>query len=359
MNIIYDNIIFSLQSAGGISVVWKNLLTNCLDRANISCIEYPGANINLSRKSIDIPSDIVIEKSLKPRLAELFSPYVIYNKKEHFIFHSSYFRTCRHPKSINVTTVHDFIFEQGHPTFKQKMRIALNYRSIRKSDAIVCISNNTKKDLLKYLPDIDPSKISIIYNGVSENYHKLDSVPYPAYNNHVLFVGGRKGYKNFRFTVEALSNTRYNLLICGKPLSGEERVMLDTNLPNKYSFIAFPSNEELNKIYNSVYALIYPSSYEGFGIPILEAQRCKCPVIAFNSSSIPEVAGDGAILLETLFHDALIEALNNLDNRQFKSELIENGYINSQRFSWKNMAENYLMLYQNLLDNKNSNSSFR
>lgn len=355
MNIIYDNIIFSLQNAGGISVVWENLLINCIDRANISCIEYPGANINLSRSSIEIPSDIIIKKSLKPRFAELLRPNVLYNKKEKFIFHSSYFRICNHPKAINVTTVHDFIYKQGVSTFKQRLRIKMNYKAIRNSDAVVCISENTKKDLFRFLPDINPEKVYVIYNGVSEDYYPIPDIPYPQYRDCVLFIGGRQGYKNFRFTVEALSGTKYNLLVCGKSLDEDEKVLLDKYLPNHYTVITLPSNEELNKIYNSVYALVYPSSYEGFGIPILEAQRSKCPVIALNSSSVPEVAGEGAILLETLFRDALIEALDSLDDRKFKSELTEKGYINSQRFSWKKMAETYLQLYKNLLDDKNNN----
>lgn len=353
MKIIFDNIIFSLQTTGGISVVWENMLKNFSRQANISYIEYSGAQNNLSRKTLQLPLDDIISKSLNPKLAEFQSPKVAYYGDDNFIFQSSYFRTCKHPKAINVTTVHDFIYEQWKPTLKQKMRIFLNYRAIRKSDAVVCISENTKRDLLKYIPDLDISKISVIYNGVSEDYHCLNSIPYPEFKNHVLFVGGRQVYKNFGYTVESLSRSKYHLLICGKPLSDDEKYLLEIYLPNKYSCITFPSNEELNKIYNSVYALVYPSSYEGFGIPILEAQRAKCPVIAFNSSSVPEVAGDGAILLNNLTSYALINALDRLNDKSFRFDLIEKGFINSQRFSWVKMTNDYLKLYQKLLDRKN------
>lgn len=355
MKIVFDNIIFSLQRAGGISVVWENLLKSRLRQFDVSYIEYSKAKKNLYRKALQIHTDNIIIKSLNPKLAELINPRISYNGKEYFIFHSSYFRICNHPKAINVTTVHDFIYEQGVPTFKQRLRIKMNYKAIRNSDAVVCISENTKKDLFRFLPDINPEKVYVIYNGVSEDYYPIPYIPYPQYRDCVLFIGGRQGYKNFRFTVEALSGTKYNLLVCGKSLDEDEKVLLDKYLPNHYTVITLPSNEELNKIYNSVYALVYPSSYEGFGIPILEAQRSKCPVIALNSSSVPEVAGEGAILLETLFRDALIEALDSLDDRKFKSELTEKGYINSQRFSWEKMAETYLQLYKNLLDDKNNN----
>lgn len=352
MNIVFDNLIFSLQKAGGISVVWGNLLSNCIGRAKISFIEYFGAENNLSRNVLNIPSVSIKYKSINPKLAELLTPKVLYNGNEPFIFHSSYFRICKHSKAINITTVHDFIYEQGKPTLKQKLRIALNYKAIRKSDAIVCISENSKRDLLKFIPDIDASKISVIYNGVSESYNKISKKPYPEYSNHILFVGGRQGYKNFRFIVEALSGTNYPLLICGKSLSNEEKTMLDSYLPKRYKFVSLPSNEELNKIYNSVYALVYPSSYEGFGIPILEAQRAQCPVIALNSSSIPEVAGNGAILLDSIEPSALIDALDKLSDTIFRSSLIKNGYINSKRFSWGKMANGYMALYEQLYNQR-------
>lgn len=349
MRIVYDNIIFSLQRAGGISVVWQHLLNHCLGKADISCLEYAGAAKNLSRKSLVVPAEDIVVKSLNPRVAELFSPGVPSRPEAHFIFHSSYYRTCNNPKAINVTTVHDFIYEYVRPTVKQRLRKALNYRAIRKSDAIVCVSENTRRDLLKFIPEIDSSKISVIHNGVAETFHKLDTRPFAEYADYVLFVGGRSGYKNFRFIVEALAGTKFKLLICGKPLSKSEGRMLDAHLPNRYRSIVFPSNEELNRIYNSVYALVYPSAYEGFGLPIPEAQRAGCPVIALGSSSVPEVAGNGAILLDSLTQDNLADALERLADREYRTDLIERGHANSQRFSWKSMAESYLKLYERLL----------
>lgn len=351
MKVFFDNLIFSLQRAGGISVVWENLLKNCLGHVDHRFLEYPGAYHNLSRKSLEIPPEDIIAMSLKPKLAELVNPKVQYHDNENFIFHSSYFRICGHQKAINVTTVHDFIYEQGKPTLKQKLRIALNYRAIRKSDAIVCISENTKRDLFKYLPDVNPSKVYVIYNGVSEDYYPIGETPYPEYKSHVMFVGGRQGYKNFDFAVRSLAKTAYKLLICGSPLNERERGLLDQCIPGRYDVVEYPSNNELNKIYNSVHCLLYPSSYEGFGLPVVEAQKAGCPVIALSASSIPEIVGDYPLLMPSLDEAYMIEMLTKIEDSVIRTKVIESGIESAKRFSWQRMAVNYLTLYKTLIEN--------
>ncbi len=349
--IIFDNIIFSLQKAGGISVVWKNLLENIIPQTeNIRFIDYADSHNNLFRKDIDIDNSKILNTGkFNKVLSQFLHPRI--ESEDKFIFHSSYFRYCNNPKAINVTTVHDFIYEQGKPTLKQELRIWLIYKTIRKSDAIVCISENTKKDLFKYLPDTALEKVHVIYNGVAEDYRPLETTPYPQYKNSVLFVGGRQGYKNFDFVVRSLHPTSYNLIICGSPLTLNEKILCDKYLPNRYTNVPFPNNEELNRIYNSVYCLVYPSSYEGFGIPILEAQRAECPVIALKSSSIPEVIGEDGIMLSALSEDELRDKLNSLENHEYRKHIIESGLKNSKKFSWQKMASEYMELYNILLQN--------
>lgn len=347
-----DNIIFSLQKAGGISVVWQNLISNLQQSSysnDIRYIEYKNAATNIFRTNLNIPRcQIKIIKKINQIFEQFRSPEVTSNKK--FIFHSSYFRICNNPNAINVTTVHDFIYEQGNPTWKQKLRIWLNYKAIKKSDAIVCISENTKKDLLKYLPDIDTSKVHVIYNGVSEDYFPLKNIPYPQYQDYVLFVGGRQGYKNFDFVVKTLQNTSYKLLICGSSFKEDEKEIVDKYLPTRYKLIEYPSNKELNKIYNSVYCLVYPSSYEGFGLPVLEAQRAGCPVIALAASSILEIVGKDSLLMPTLEGSHLIELLAKIKDPDIRIKLIDLGFEVSNRFSWRKMADEYLNLYNILLN---------
>lgn len=215
---------------------------------------------------------------------------------------------------------------------------------------MVCVSENTKNDLLRIVPDIDPSKIHVIYNGVSDDYRPIQHKPYDRYRNSVLFIGGRSGYKNFEFVVKALSGTDYRLLICGAEITMAEKKSLDTHIPGQYDFIKHPDNTELNRIYNSVHCLAYPSSYEGFGIPVLEAQRAGCPVIALNSSSIPEVMGNTWGMMDRLDESEFKWMLSKLHDTSLRNQTINEGLENSKRFSWKKMANEYISLYNRLLN---------
>lgn len=353
--VYFDNIIFSLQRAGGISVVWANLVQR-ISGVNEDSIflEYQNASNNLFRAEIRLPSNKVkVFKWFNKVLSQYLSPSIRCNRP--FIFHSSYFRICNNPKALNVTTVHDFIYEQGNPNLQQRLRIKLDYRAIRKSDAIVCISESTKNDLFKYIPDIDKDKVSVIYNGVSTDYHTTND-KIPSLNGYVLYVGGRQEYKNFDFIVRSLKHTNYKLVICGNELTDSEQSLLDSTLGRDcYKFLLRPSNEELNKIYNSVHCLAYPSSYEGFGIPILEAQRAGCPVISLNTSSIPEVMGHCWGMMEQLDKNGFISMLVKLEDSKFRNIVISEGLVNSQRFSWDKMAKEYIALYDNLLRSASHN----
>lgn len=351
--IYFDNIIFSLQKAGGISVVWQNLLTEMIkDQIDFNVIEYPKADLNIFRKQLKLsPDKIQYRNFVISKTIEQLINVSIDLRSSPFIFHSSYYRLCSNVNSINVTTVHDFIYEKGFMNIglKEKFRLWLNYHSIKNSDHIVCISKNTKKDLLNYIPDVDESKISVIYNGVSKEYRPLHSIE-QQYGDYILFVGGRQNYKNFEFTVNAVRDTKYKLLICGNELSNLEKKMLDELLGlHRYKFKLRPSNIELNNIYNQVHSLIYPSSYEGFGIPVLEAQRAGCPVVALNTSSIPEIIGDGGLLLNSLDKEEFKSLIFEIDSFRNRERLIEAGLYNSSKYSWTKMANGYKSLYDKLL----------
>lgn len=346
--IFFDNIIFSLQHAGGISAVWKELLRNLSMDCEFACFEYDNANGNLFRRQLSIPKHKLLRLNHFSKVFSQFQKVKVKFDKP-FIFHSSYFRLCSNKNAKNVTTVHDFIYEQGRMNLRQHLRVKMNYNAIRKSDAIVCVSENTRRDLIELLPDIDISKVHVIYNGVSEDYFQITQAPYPKYRDSILYVGGRQEYKNFDFVVKSLEATDLNLLICGSPLSCKEKHTLDLYLPERYEVIEFPSNEELNRIYNSVYCLAYPSSYEGFGIPVLEAQRAGCPVVAFNASSIPEIIGEEALLMESLIPENFIDLLNCLKNKATRERIVAAGLKNSARFSWKRMTDEYLSLYKSLI----------
>lgn len=351
MDIIFDNIIFNLQKAGGISAVWKELIehTQGYEDLNLRFLEYEGSTDNIFRRELSIPSNnIDLKKGSLLGIKRYLNPSV--DAKEPFVFHSSYFRTCSNKNAKNISTVHDFTYEYFMTGMQQRVHTWQKNCALLNSDIVVCISENTKKDVLKFVPGIDESKIRVIYNGVSEDYRQVDTHRWDSLGEYVIFVGSRQPYKQFQFTVEATKDTPYKLAIVGGKLSEAEVAFLDRTIGrDKYVYTGFLSNEELNELYNQAVCLAYPSAYEGFGIPVLEAQRAGCPVIAYNASSIPEVIGETPLLLNSLTVSEFHDKLNLLKQNSVRKEIVEAGLINSKRFSWKKMGEEYVELYKELL----------
>ena len=350
MCLFYDNIVFDLQKSGGVSVVWYELLRRMV-RDNSFNIRYidNGGVINPYRRKLNIRDDAVIRiDGYIPVYRYL--PVRIKNKTP-FIFHSSYYRYCNNPNAVNITTVHDFTYEYFRKGLAKKLHCWQKYQTLRHSQYIVCISENTKRDLLKFVPDIEEDKIRIIYNGVSEEYYPLEknlaeNLPFEK-GSYVVFVGSRGGYKNFDFLKRCMARSKYNFVIVGSALSEEEKQSLEQYVPQKrYCCMGFLPNKGLNVIYNHAAALVYPSAYEGFGIPVIEAQRAGCPVIAYNSSSIPEVIGDTPLLMSELSEKELLDKLELLSDRELMKEVRADGLENSKRFSWDKMCQGYLDLYK-------------
>lgn len=356
--IIFDNIIFSLQKSGGISVVWKEFYSRLINKNNTEnyyFIDYNKSKSNFLYRELNFNGNILYKFVRYPFNIQRFFNPKLKNIKEKFIFHSTYYRICKNPLAINITTVHDFTYEYYRKGIAKFIHCKQKYNAIRKSQYIICVSENTKKDLLKYLPYIDESKIHVIYNGISDKYFPLNDIntniqiPY-ARDSFVLFVGSRAKYKNFDFVVENLFQQKYNLVIVGSPLTNKEKKHLEKFIPqNKYKVLSFVSEEYLNMLYNYAIALVYPSSYEGFGIPILEAQKAGCPVIALYTSSIPEIIGETPLLMRKLTGQEFISKLNLLSNKTLIKIITEKGIINAQKYSWDKMYNEIMNLYYEIL----------
>lgn len=348
--ILFDNIIYSLQQSGGISSMWTMLLNSFYqdNRFDYTCFESNKKVFqNIYRKDLSIDkSKILIHKSILPLSIERYLDINVPNSDIFSIFHSSYYRVLQNKSIKSIVTVHDFTYERFMSGIKKQIHCHQKYKAINNADFIVCVSNNTYNDLLYYLPEINKNKVKVIYNGVSSDFHHIENI---EKDDYLLYVGSRCNYKNFNLLIEALSETSHRIKICGTPLSNKEEQFLNKKIGhNRYEIYSNINNAQLNQLYNSSKCLIYPSSYEGFGLPILEAQSANCPVIALNTSSIPEVIGKSPLLIKNADKKSLIKALNMLEQDSILEEVINAGQANVKRFSHETMANQYKDLYLNL-----------
>jgi mannosyltransferase len=209
--------------------------------------------------------------------------------------------------------------------------------------AIICNSENTKKDLILFHPDYK-GMIKVIYLGLSEDYYQINR----PRKNIAIFIGGRTGYKNFEYAVKLVHELpNLNLqIIGGGALKKQEIDLLRKYIPNRYEYYQSLSNSELNIKYNEAKFLLYPSLYEGFGVPVVEAQAAGCPVVCCDVSSLPEIAGDAAIYIsgKDMVND--LHIISGLEDHDYYCHLVEKGLNNCRRFSWKKCAEQTYEFYQ-------------
>lgn len=351
MKIIIDNIIFKWQKSGGISVVWHELVKRMLTNSSlcINFIEYQGSNWNLFHKELNIPTNnILYVKSKKLFLLKRYFNEHINQFKEKFIFHSSYYRTCSNSNAINIVTVHDFTYELYSKGPKQWLHSWTKKRALRNADYIICISENTKNDMLRLINGIEEKKVRIIYNGISDDFYPLNvstQVTTSFQENYLIFIGSRTSYKNYQLAVEVALQSNMKLFIVGNRLNEKEKFITENLLGKNYREFGHISNYELNKLYNNAFALIYPSSYEGFGLPIVEAQKAGCPVLALNNSSIKEVIGDIEQLVSTPKASCFCLQINKLKEQNYRNHVIKKGLENAQRFTWNKTFAEYIKLY--------------
>ncbi len=273
------------------------------------------------------------------------------------IYHPTYYNFSGLPKATTVFTVYDFAHERFPSLFAGDKTPVLKRKAFERADALICISESTKKDLLELYRVDSECRIRVIHLGYSD-LTVLPEIPIQLPEKpYFLFVGPRHTYKNFECIVKAFA-LRPELkkdfcLVCfgGAPFSSKESNLL-AGFGLADHVIRFSGGDEiLGALYKHAAALVYPSLYEGFGMPIPEAMNCGCPVIAGNTGSIPEVAGDAALLFDPRSPEALAEALIAVaHDEQLKMKLILEGRRRCRCFSWDRCAGETLSLYRALLN---------
>ncbi len=350
MKLLYDYDIFHRQNYGGISKYHAELLAG-LKKNNDVKIHFPllyneNRHLNLNRKSriekINKLSGKRITKTIARINQFLLNRELIKDDFDIYIptYYNTEFLKLIHGKPF-VLTVLDMIHELYPAYFtRDKTTVKNKYTLMVAATRIVTISHNTKNDIIKLYPDIDPEKIDVVHLGYSKESTIPKQVKVP--DNYILFVGQRSDYKNFAFFFESAKEVLLKFqelfLVCtGPPFSSDEkRVFISCGLEKRVVHIT-PDDMELAYLYQEARCFIFPSLYEGFGIPLIEAMANGCPIITSKSGSLPEVAGDAAIYFETGIQHSLTTALYNvLNDNNLREDLILKGGERSKLFTWKN-----------------------
>jgi glycosyltransferase involved in cell wall biosynthesis len=359
MNIVLDNIIYGKEKNGGISNYWYEV-TRFLLQEEMSDVQFFDVNANnyYRNKLSQIINPAEILKTEKPGLRSRALP-VYYNSKEKFIYHSSYYRKLIGSKNhVEITTVHDFIHDYYFSLLKRKLHNQYKYSAIERAKGIICVSKNTYSDLKKFCNISKNKSVEVIYNGVSTVFKNTEvfsaeEMQFILRNGlddkYLLFVGGRTAYKNFDFTLELLKQLPdFKLVVVGNPFSQKEQNKIGEILLSRITVLSGISSCELNIIYNRAFALLYPSMYEGFGMPVIEAMRAGCPVLALNRSSVKEIAEKGTLLFDNPDVNLFKQALQNLEKIDFKTQLVAEGLEHSKLYSWEKCSKETYSFYESV-----------
>jgi len=270
------------------------------------------------------------------------SAEIIKNKPEVF-FIPVHVLPFVHPKN-SVVTIHGLEYEyypEMYPSNHLKyLRWSTKY-ALKNAQKIIVVSENTKNDLMKFY-GANPEKIKVVHHGV--NLLKSE-VGNKKSEKNILFIGRLETKKNIDGLIKAFNLLKkkyqvpHKLIIAGTEGYGFKEIIKNV----KNDDIIFPGyvpEKEKMLLLEKAEMFVFPSFYEGFGIPILEAQAARCPVITSNISSMPEVAGDGAILIDPNNVEQITEAMYKIINdNDFRKRLIQEGYQNTKRFSWEKCAQ--------------------
>ena len=243
---------------------------------------------------------------------------------------------------------------------------------VSNSKIILTVSEYSKRDIMKFFPFVNEEKIFVTPLAANKSYKPLNKSncveyiknKYSISSPFLLYIGGFSTRKNVKELIIAFSKIYkslkkdYKLVLCGS--IKDEGVKLqdlckELLIDDKIIFTGFIPDDELPLFYNAAELFVYPSLYEGFGLPPLEAMSCATPVITSNSTSIPEVTKDCAILIDPFNKDELASSiLNLLNSESLLQEYSQKGYKNSLNFTWKNTAIATLKAYEHAFENINS-----
>lgn len=341
-----DCIILGLQRFGGISNYWNHLVQDTAGYSRpLPGLVMPKVVTYRDFDNSSLRNRQVLTERVQSSVARYLPSQVLPGSE---VFHTSYYRTPARRVRKYIATVYDFTYERYRSGLARKVHTWQKMRSIRQADAVLCISAATRRDVLELCPGVDETQVHVVHLGVDTAAYFRDPSPSTAiHEDMVLFVGQRDGYKRFDLAIDALRQSpRLRLGIVGPSLVPAEREWLNDALGARWHEFGPVGNTQLRRLYSDAFAFMFPSDYEGFGLPVLEAMACGCPVVAAGRSSLPEVGGDAALYADEQRGDAYAMALHRLETTSLRSRVVAEGLARVEAFAWSKTLEKTAAFYR-------------
>ncbi|MCL1946982.1 MAG: glycosyltransferase family 4 protein [Chitinivibrionia bacterium] len=364
--ILFDHQIFSMQKIGGISRYFAELLKfnpqaliSLLYTDNVYLQEECFKKYKLLPKYPNYKEKGLINRMLKNNNYNISVKILKENNFDvfHPTYYDSYFLKYLKNKPF-VLTVYDMVhelFPYYYPSKKRRKskEISPKIDLILKANKVIAISENTKNDILRFCPQVDENKIRIIHLGYSFSQQNDNEKAIFPKENFILFTGERIRYKNFDTFAQAVAPLliKYDLrLICtGAPFSDDEKENLKKLGVFDRVSSEFVCEEKLSELYSKAICFVFPSLYEGFGLPILEAFSQNCPCLLSNASCFPEIAQNAAQYFEPKSVDDMRNAIEKvICSPTLQNEMILKGKTVLQKYSWEKCAQEHAKLYEEI-----------
>ncbi len=282
------------------------------------------------------------------------------------IVHGTNFRLPGYGRKGNIITIHDLALVK-YPSFGKKFGGRFSFWRTKKralrADRIIAVSKSVLEDIVQFI-GAPEEKIKVIYNGVDPFYFPDDNQEVflkirqkfgIKKERYLLFTGTIEPRKNVKTVLKAFSRNKkirkdFNLVLAGGKgwkNSDIQQFIIDEGLLEEVVITGYISREELRVLYSCASCFVFPSIYEGFGIPLLEAMACGVPVICSNSSSLPEVVGDAAITIDPHDIDGFSTGMEKIvEDEGLRKNMILRGFERVKHFSWEETAKKTLQVYE-------------
>jgi len=310
-----------MQKYGGISRYFANLYS-CLPNSGVNSQLGVLYSNNYYLKDL-LPGNSFLGNTILKKDARRYKWNKWYSKfnlirNDFDIFHPTYYHSyfLKYTKRPFVLTVHDMIHEIYPEYFLQDPYKDYKAQIITKADHIIAISESTKKDIVRFCGILEDN-ITVVHHGYHLNISPQETAKIVIDEPFFLFVGEREGYKNFKGLIEAIAGiikeSNVKLFCAGGRGFCDEELNLIKHLKLQNHVTQFPATDgQLKELYNKAIMFIFPSLYEGFGLPILEAFENKCPVVMSNTSCFPEVGGGAAVYFDPIDPESIRTAIMNV-----------------------------------------------